>query len=437
MWILLKLFILNLKVTHSLFNVENPLYFSNFTLIHKFTAPTTIATKIFYIFLYYTCRQPERKLSTSMKLTFQKAALLNGINIVLKAVPSKTTMPILECILIDASTDVIKLTGNDMELGIETKVEGNILEKGKIALDAKLFSEITRKLSDGDSMVTIESDEKYNTTITCDNSVFRIQGKDGDEFSYLPYIEKNKYICLSQFTLKELIRQTIFSISVNDSNKMMTGELFEVNGDSLRVVSLDGHRMAIRRILLKDTYETTKVIVPGKTLNEISKILTGDNEKEVQIYFGANHILFEFDDTIVVSRLIEGEYFKVDQMLSSDYATKISVNKKEFLDCIERASILIRENDKKPIILNIEESKMALKLNSSFGTMNAEILIHKTGQDLMIGFNPKFLIDALRIIDDENVTLYMMNPKSPCCIKDEEETYIYLILPVNFNAAAL
>ena len=217
----------------------------------------------------------------------------------------------------------------------------------------------------------------------------------------------------------------------------MTGELFEVNGDSLRVVSLDGHRMAIRKILLKDTYENTKVIVPGKTLNEISKILTGDNEKEVQIYFGANHILFEFDDTIVVSRLIEGEYFKIDQMLSSDYATKISVNKKEFLDCIERASILIRENDKKPIILNIEESKMALKLNSSFGTMNAEILIHKTGQDLMIGFNPKFLIDALRIIDDENVTLYMMNPKSPCFIKDEEETYIYLILPVNFNAAAV
>ena len=133
-----------------------------------------------------------------MKLTFQKAALLNGINIVLKAVPSKTTMPILECILIDASTDVIKLTGNDMELGIETKVEGNILEKGKIALDAKLFSEITRKLSDGDSMVTIESDEKYNTTITCDNSVFWIQGKDGDEFSYLPILKRiNISVCPS------------------------------------------------------------------------------------------------------------------------------------------------------------------------------------------------------------------------------------------------
>lgn len=372
-----------------------------------------------------------------MKLTFQKAALLNGINIVLKAVPSKTTMPILECILIDASTNEIKLTGNDMELGIETKVEGEILEKGKIALDAKLFSEIVRKLADADAIVTIESDEKFNTVISCDNSVFKIQGKDGEEFSYLPYIEKDKYICLSQFSLKEIIRQTLFSISVNDSNKMMTGELFEVKGDTLRVVSLDGHRMSIRKVTLKDTYENTKVIVPGKTLNEISKILNGDNEKEVLIFFGTNHVLFEFDDTIVISRLIEGEYFKVDQMLSSDYATKVVVNRKEFMDCIERATILIRENDKKPVILNIEEAKMSLRLNSSFGTMNAEILIHKTGQNLMIGFNPKFLVDALRIIDDEEVTLYMMNAKSPCFIKDENETYIYLILPVNFNAAAI
>lgn len=372
-----------------------------------------------------------------MKLTFQKTALLNGINIVLKAVPSKTTMPILECILIDASAGEIKLTANDMELGIETKVEGTILEKGKIALDARLFSEIIRKLSNEDSLVTIEADEKFNTTITCENSVFKIQGKDGEEFSYLPYIEKNKYVCLSQFSLKEIIRQTIFSISANDSNKMMTGELFEVTGNSLKVVALDGHRMAIRKLSMKDTYESTKVIVPGKTLNEISKILTGDNEKEVLIFFGPNHILFEFDETIVISRLIEGEYFKVDQMLSNDYATKILIRRREFLDCIERASILIRENDKKPIILNIEDTKMNLKLNSSFGTMNAEISVHKTGQDIMIGFNPKFLIDTLRIIDDEEITLYMMNPKSPCFIKNEDESYIYLILPVNFNSAAV
>ena len=372
-----------------------------------------------------------------MKLSFEKDHLMNGINIVLKAVPSKTTMPILECILIDAVSDEIKLTGNDMELGIETKVEGTILERGKIALDAKLFSDIIRKLSGENSTITIESDEKYNTTITCDKAIFQIQGKDGDEFSYIPHIERDKFITLSQFTLKEIIRQTIFSISPNDSNKMMTGELMEVTGNELKLVSLDGHRMSIRKVALKEQYSDIKVIVPGKTLSEVSKILGGDNEKEVLIFFSSNHILFEFDDTIVVSRLIEGEYFRIDQMLSSDYETKITVNKRELLDSIERATILIRENDKKPLIINVVDQELQLKMNSSFGSMNAEVAAHKTGSDIMIGFNPKFLIDALRIIDDEEVTLYMLNPKSPCFIRDEEGKYIYLILPVNFNAASV
>lgn len=372
-----------------------------------------------------------------MKLSFEKDSLLNGINIVLKAVPSKTTMPILECILIDATGSEIKLTGNDMELGIETQVEGLILEHGKIALEAKLFSDIIRKLSGGDSPIIIESDEKYNTTISCDTSVFKIQGKDGEEFSYIPHIERDRYITLSQFTLKEVIRQTLFSISPNDSNKMMTGELFEVKDNELKVVSLDGHRMSIRKIVLKEHYNDIKVIVPGKTLGEISKILNGDSESEVQIFFSSNHIMFDFDSTLVVSRLIEGEYFRISQMLSSDYETKVNVNRRSFLDSIERASILIRENDKKPIIITINDEGMQLKMNSAFGTMNAEVGITKYGKDLMIGFNPKFLIDALRIIDDEEVTLYMMNPKSPCFIKDEEENYIYLILPVNFNAAAV
>jgi DNA polymerase-3 subunit beta len=373
-----------------------------------------------------------------MKLTFKQDAILNGINIVLKAVPSKTTMSILECIFIDASGSEIKLTANDMELGIETKVDGTILERGKIALEAKLLSEIVRKLSSsGDSMVTIESDEKFTTTISCDNSIFNIQGRDGEEFAYLPYIERDHYICLSQFSLKEVIRQTIFSIAPNDSNKMMTGELFQVTGNQLKVVSLDGHRISIRNIELKDTYRDIKVIVPGKTLNEISKILGGDNEKEVLIFFSTNHILFEFDHTIVVSRLIEGDYFRIDQMLSSDYETKVSVNKKELLDCLDRATILVRENDKKPLIINIEDQDMELRMNSSFGTMNAQVPTHKTGSDIMIGFNPKFLIDALRIIDDEEVTVYMLNPKSPCFIRDEDGKYIYLILPVNFNAAAV
>ena len=350
-----------------------------------------------------------------MKIICSKANLVKGVSIVSKAVPSRTTMPILECILIDASANEIKLTANDMELGIETVIEGEIVERGIIALDAKFFSEIVRKLPDNE--VVIESDDSFQTIITCEKAKFTIAGKSGEDFSYLPYIEKNESITISQFTLKDVVRQTIFSIADNDTNKLMTGELFEINENRLRVVSLDGHRISIRNIELKENYSPLKVVVPGKTLQEISKILTGEAEDMVDIYFADNHILFEFDQTKVVSRLIEGEYFHIDQMLSSDYDTKVKVNKREFLSCIDRATLLIREGDKKPIILNIQDGSLQLKINSFAGSMNEELEIDKEGKDLLIGFNPRFFIDALRAIDDEEVTLYMVNPKAPCFIK--------------------
>ena len=367
-----------------------------------------------------------------MKLICSKSNLLKSVNIVLKAIPGKTTMPILECILIDASANTIKFTANDMELGIETTVEGMILEKGIVAIDAKIFSDIIRKLPDND--VTIETDEKRITTITCEKAKFSISGQSGEDFSYLPYVEKNKSIVISQFTLKEIIRQTIFSIAANENNKMMTGELFEVKGNLLRVVSLDGHRISIRKIELKEEYPDIKVVVPGKTLIEISKILSGETEDEVRIFFTKNHIVFEFDDTVVVSRLIEGEYFRIDQMLTSDYETKVQVNKREFIDCIDRATLMVKENDKKPIIISITDDSMELKIQSQIGSMDEEIDIVKEGKDILIGFNPRFLMDALRVIDDENVDIYLMNPKAPCFIRDEQQSYIYLILPVNFMA---
>lgn len=367
-----------------------------------------------------------------MKLICSKNNLQKSVSIVMKAVPSKTTMPILECILIDASAGEIKFTTNDMELGIETKVEGQILEKGIIAIDAKIFSDIVRKLPDND--VTIETNSNMQAMITCEKARFAISGKSDDDFACLPYVERQECITISQFTLKELVRQTIFSIAVNENNKMMTGELFEVNENSLKVASLDGHRISIRKVELKETYNHHKVIVPGKTLTEVSKILSGETEDEVNLFFTENHILFEFDDTVVVSRLIEGKYFNIDQMLSSDYETKVTINKKEFLDCIDRATLLVKESDRKPIIITITEGMMELKINSDIGSMNEEIDIEKEGKDIMIGFNPKFLMDALRVIDDETVDIYLVNSKAPCFIRNQEESYIYLILPVNFTA---
>lgn len=369
-----------------------------------------------------------------MKLVCSKSNLLNGVQIVSKAVSNKTTMSILECVMIDATKGSITLTANDMDLGIETIIEGEIIEKGAIALDAKIFLEIVRKLPDSD--IKIDTDTSYKTTITCEKAKFNIIGKSGEDFSYLPVVEKNDSIIISQFTLKEVVRQTIFSISDNDNNKLMTGELFEINNDELKVVSLDGHRISIRKIQLKESYAPKKVIVPGKTLNEVSKILPGGAENDVIISFTDKHIVFEFGNTTVVSRLIEGEYFKIDQMLSSDYETKVRINKKEFLNCIDRATLLVKEGDKKPIIINILDESMELKINSILGSMNEDIDIEKQGKDLMIGFNPKFLIDALRVIDDEEVDLYMVNPKAPCFIKNQEESYIYLILPVNFTTVS-
>lgn len=368
-----------------------------------------------------------------MNIICSKTDLVNGVNIVLKAVSAKSTMPILECLVIEVTDNNIKLISNDMEIGIETSVKGQILETGSIALNAKVFSEIIRKLPDSD--VTIKTDDVFKTIITCEKAKFNIAGKSTEEFPYLPEIEKNQMITLSQFSLKEIIRQTVFSISDNESNKIMTGELFEIEKDEFKVVSLDGHRISIRKIKLKEEYNSIKVIVPGKTMNEISKILSGEIEDEVQIFFSDNHIVFEFDETTVVSRLIEGEYYKIDQMLSNDYETKVVINKKEFLSCIDRATLLIKESDKKPIIIQISDNDMELRINSSIGSMNEEIDIQKEGKDILIGFNPRFLIDALRVIDDEEITIYLFNPKAPCFIKDKDENYIYLILPVNFNAA--
>ena len=369
-----------------------------------------------------------------MKIICKKSDLLQGVNIALKAVPGKTTMPILECILIDTTSGVIKLTANDMELGIETIIDGEVLSQGKIALEAKLFSEIVRKLPD--SEVIIETDDHYKAFIRCEKAKFHIAGKSGEDFAYLPEIEKNKCVSLSQFSLKEVIRQTIFSIADNESNKLMTGELFEISDNELKVVSLDGHRISIRKLELKESYDSIKVVVPGKTLNEVSKILSGGVDDHVHLFFTDRHILFEFDQTVVVSRLIEGEYFRINQMLSSDYETKITINKKEHQSCIERASLLIKEGDKKPIIINITDGSLELKINSFIGSMNEDIDIQKEGKDIMIGFNPKFILDALRVIDDESIDIYLVNPKAPCFIRDEEQRYIYLILPVNFNVSA-
>ena len=366
-----------------------------------------------------------------MHIICDKSKLIEGMNIVMKAIPGKTTIMILECVVIEVKDNQIKLIANDLQLGIETLIDGEIKQEGSVAVGAKVFFEIIRKLPSDNVSITV--DEDYHMNISCGKAKFNIMAKATDEFPYLPNIVKDKNVNISQFTLKDIIRQTVFSISDNENAKVMTGELFEIHDSELKVVSLDGHRISIRKVKLNQSYDDVSVIIPGKTLIEISKIINGGMDDEVSIFFTDKHVLFEFEDTIVLSRLIEGEYYKIDKMLSTDYETKVTVNKREMLECIDRSTLLLKESDKKPVIIDVQDDYMKFAMNSAIGSMDEDIDASKEGKDILIGFNPRFLMDALRVIDEDEITMYMINPKAPCFIRDQEETYIYLILPVNFN----
>jgi len=366
-----------------------------------------------------------------MHIICDKSKLIEGMNIVMKAIPGKTTMMILECVVIEVKDNQIKLIANDLQLGIETLIDGEIKQEGSVAVGAKVFFEIIRKLPSDNVSITV--DEDYHMNISCGKAKFNIMAKATDEFPYLPNIVKDKNVNISQFTLKDIIRQTVFSISDNENAKVMTGELFEIHDSELKVVSLDGHRISIRKVKLNQSYDDVSVIIPGKTLIEISKIINGGMDDDVSIFFTDKHVLFEFEDTIVLSRLIEGEYYKIDKMLSTDYETKVTVNKREMLECIDRSTLLLKESDKKPVIIDVQDDYMKFAMNSAIGSMDEDIDASKEGKDILIGFNPRFLMDALRVIDEDEITMYMINPKAPCFIRDQEETYIYLILPVNFN----
>ena len=363
-----------------------------------------------------------------MNISVERNFLLDAVNTASKAVPSKTTSNILKCLLLDASSENIKIIGNDNELGIETVVSGNIAEHGSIAVSADVFSNIVRKLPDG--VVNIASSGE-KISIQCERVHFNILGMDGEEFSFLPEVSREYGIELSQYTLKEIITKTIFSISSNQSSIMMTGELFEVKDNILCVSSLDGHRISRRQVELKRAYDDCSAVIPGKTLSEISKIIGADPEKEARVYFTERHVLFEFDNTVVVSRLIEGKYFDVDSMLSNDFKIRVRVNRQEFLSCLERSMLLVREEDKKPVILNIHDHDMEIRIRSAMGSLNESVGIEKEGDDLTIGFNPRFMSDALRAIDEEEVDIYLQTQRYPAFIRDDH-SYCYLVLPINF-----
>jgi len=358
--------------------------------------------------------------------------LLDGVNTVLKAVSSRTTLPILQCILLQATNDTFRLVGNDLELGIESRVKANINESGSVALEARMFADIVKKLPDSDIHITV--DEKNLTTIVCEKSKFTISGQPGSEFIHLPEVPKNQAFSLSQLVLKDMIRQTIFSIALEEIRPIFTGELLECKDNMLNMVSVDGYRVSIRNMALEKEIDDFKLVIPGKTLNEISKILYSDDEAFINIYYTDKHILFEVDNSLIVSRLLEGEFPKYDQMFSKDYETMITINRRELIHSLERAALITRESKKNPIKMKIENQSLVITSNTELGNVYEEIDIKREGESLEIAFNPKYLIDALKAIDDNDVNFQFTSPLNPCIIKQiEGNDYKYLILPIRIN----
>ena len=366
-----------------------------------------------------------------MKFICTQQELNNRLDIVKNAIPSKTTMSILQYVFFEATASQVRFIANDMENGIETTVSATVEEEGYVAIEAGLISSIVKALPD--SEVTISTDAGFMVSIDCEKTHYNLPGRSGDDFTFPPQIEEESGIEIRQAVFKNLIAQTIFSISSNDANKIMTGELFDLDGEVMRMISLDGHRISLRKTFLNQTYAPRKAIVPGRTLQKIRNILSDQADKTLKICFTDKHICFRFEDTIMVSRLIDGEYFDIAQMMNGDYETKVSVSRKAFIRGIEQAMILAQEGDKKPIILNIAGEEMEMKVNSTRGSMNSFVSVAKQGKDIMIGFNPRFLTEALRVIEDDELDVYFVNPKAPCFIRNNDSTYVYMILPINFK----
>lgn len=365
-----------------------------------------------------------------MKVICSKENLMEGINIVQKAVSTKTTLPILEGILIEA-TDKFKLTGNDLEIGIECYVEADVREQGSIVLNSRMFGDIVRRLPD--SEVLIEVKENKLVVIECENSHFEIKGIPSAGYPALPEIEKNNAFSISQKIVREMIKQTIFAVGMDENRLILTGSLVECKNDELTFVSIDGFRLALRRHAVNNEKTNFNVVVPGKTLNEIVKILQPVDEN-MTIYNSNNQILFDIGKCKVVSRLLDGEYLNYNSIIPQEHETKIRVTTKEMLSSIERASLITIEEKKYPVKFKICDDKLTISSSTDIGNAREEIQVDMTGNKIEIGFNPRYFIDALKVIEEDIVDIYFTSSVGPCTMRPVEgNSYAYMILPVRIK----
>ena len=362
-----------------------------------------------------------------MKFSCEKQKLQEGISISNKAITGKTTMPILEGIYIKAFKNSLTLIGSDMDLSIETSVEADVIEEGTIVVDSKIFSEIIRKLPNSD--VYIETLDNDIIQITCEKSIFNLVYMKAEDYPSLPEIKENISVEVPQDILKSMIRGTSFAVAQDETRPILQGILFEIKDKKLNLVALDGYRMAVRSEYLGSD-DNIDVVIPGKTLNEVAKILE-DAENLVKITFTDNHILFNLDKTKIVSRLLEGKFVNYVSLLPQEHKILVEVNRHDLQNCIERASLMSKDSNSNLIKLDFNEDNVIITSNSQLGKVREELNVNLQGGELQIAFNSRYILDVLKNIDGNEIYMEMTSSVSPCIIRSKSnDNSRYLVLPV-------
>ncbi len=370
-----------------------------------------------------------------MKFVCEKDKILKALNSVIKAVASKTTMPILEGILIQTNDNEIKFTTYDLEIGIEYIMNSNVIEQGNTVVNAVMFSEIIRKLPDTDINITLNDNNLL--VIECEGSLYKLATMNPEEFPELPQISVENSITIEQNILKSIIRKTIFAVSIEENRPIFTGCLFQTVGNKLNVVAVDGFRLAWNSTTLINNKNDFSAVIPGKTLNEVNKIIL-DSFDNITIGVSKNQALFEMDNCKIVTRLLDGEFLNYSNVIPENWETRIRINKNSLQDCFERISLISAsstEKEKKyPVKVLIDIGKVTISCTNQTGDAKEELYVSTEGMNLEAGFNPKYFLDALKVIEDEEVYVDFGSNISPCVIRPVEEgDYTYMILPIRLK----
>ena len=366
-----------------------------------------------------------------MKFTVEKRLLNEAVTNLQRAVSSKTSIPALEGILIRSEENRFILTAYDLEIGMQTELPAIISAPGAIILTAKLFAEIVRRSPDED--ITIDVDDRNTATITSGVSCFTIIGMDSAEFPELPKITDADTIKMPQELLKSMIRQTLFAVADSTAKPIHQGSLFKIESGNLDVVSVDGYRLALRREAINYA-NNTEFVVPGKTLSEVLKLLK-DSEGEVEICPSRRHILFRIDNYTVISALLEGEFLDYKSALPKDKKTEVTVSTRTMIESVERVSLLITDRLKSPVRCVIGEDTVKLFCTTTMGRATDQISAEISGDQLEIGFNNKYLLDALRAAETDEVRLQLGGPISPMLVLPKEgDAFSFLVLPVRLRS---